>query len=260
MEFDLSSIEVRIVGSLLEKEVTTPEYYPLSLNALTLACNQKSNRDPVMSLTDETVAATLESLRGRGLVVFVHEAGSRVEKYRQRLSEVLNLDRRELAILCVLVLRGFQTVGELRERTQRLYAFDDLAAVESCLNRMMERSPAPIAREIAARRREARSRAMLIFSQGLLSSRRLRRPRPCLATMVRLRRPSASAPWKLRWKFYSRMFQSFVDSWPHFAGSLNEAVFFPEEWSRQLREQSQILRSESLPTGQIRRQSIPGRN
>jgi len=145
MEFDLSHIEVRILGSLLEKEVTTPEYYPLSLNALTLACNQKSNRDPVMSLADETVAATLESLRGRGLVVFVHESGSRVEKYRQRLSEVLNLDRRELAILCVLMLRGFQTVGELRERTQRLYAFDDLAAVELCLNRMMERSAAPLA-------------------------------------------------------------------------------------------------------------------
>jgi uncharacterized protein YceH (UPF0502 family) len=145
MEFDLSPIEVRLVGSLLEKEVTTPEYYPLSLNALTLASNQKSNRDPVMSLTDETVAATLESLRGKGLVVFVHESGSRVEKYRQRLSEVLNLDRRELAILCVLMLRGFQTVGELRERSQRLYAFDELAGVELCLNRMMERSPAPIA-------------------------------------------------------------------------------------------------------------------
>jgi uncharacterized protein YceH (UPF0502 family) len=145
MEFDLSPVEVRIVGSLLEKEVTTSEYYPLSLNALTLACNQKSNRDPAMSLADSTVAAALEPLRGRGLVVFVHESGSRVEKYRQRLSEVLNLDRREFAVLCVLMLRGFQTVGELRERTQRLYAFDDLAAVESCLGRMMERSPAPLA-------------------------------------------------------------------------------------------------------------------
>ena len=145
MDFDLSPVEVRIVGSLLEKEVTTPEYYPLSLNALTLACNQKSNRDPVMSLADETVAAALEPLRSKGLVFFVHESGSRVEKYRQRLSEVLNLDRRELAILCALMLRGFQTVGELRERTQRLYAFDDLAAVESCLNRMMERGPAPLA-------------------------------------------------------------------------------------------------------------------
>jgi len=124
--------------------VTTPEYYPLSLNALALACNQKTNRDPVMSLADETVAAALEPLRSRGLVYFVREAGSRVEKYRQRLSEVLNLDRRELAVLCVLMLRGFQTAGELRERTRRLYAFDDLAAVESCLNRMMER-PAPLA-------------------------------------------------------------------------------------------------------------------
>src|SRR5687768_11762233 len=127
MEFDLSPIEIRIVGSLLEKEITTPEYYPLSLNALTLACNQKSNRDPAMSLTDSTVAAALEPLRGRGLVFFVHESGSRVEKYRQRLSEVLNLDRREFAVLCALMLRGFQTVGELRERTQRLYAFDELA-------------------------------------------------------------------------------------------------------------------------------------
>jgi len=145
MDFDLSPVEVRIVGSLLEKEVTTPEYYPLSLNALVLACNQKSNRDPVLSLADESVAAALEPLRPKGLVYFVHETGSRVEKYRQRLSEVLNLDRREFAVLCVLMLRGFQTVGELRERTQRLYTFDDLASVESCLNRMMERSPAPLA-------------------------------------------------------------------------------------------------------------------
>jgi uncharacterized protein len=145
MDFDLSPVEVRILGALLEKEVTTPEYYPFSLNALVLACNQKSNRDPVMSLADETVAAALEPLRGNGLIYFVHETGSRVEKYRQRLSEILNLDRREFAVLCVLMLRGFQTVGELRERTQRLYAFDDLAAVESCLNRMMERTPAPLA-------------------------------------------------------------------------------------------------------------------
>jgi uncharacterized protein YceH (UPF0502 family) len=148
MDFDLSPVDVRIVGSLLEKEVTTPEYDPLSLNALTLACNQKTNRDPVMSLADETVAAALELLRGNGLVYFVRETGSRVEKYRQRLSEVLNLDRRELAVLCVLMLRGFQTSGELRERAQRLYVFDDLAAVESCLIRMMERTPAPLAAKL----------------------------------------------------------------------------------------------------------------
>jgi len=149
MEFDLAPLGVRILGSLLEKEVTTPEYYPLSLNALALACNQKTNRDPVMSLTDEAVEDALELLRKRGLVYFVRETGGRVEKYRQRLSEVLNLDRRELAILCVLMLRGLQTVGELRERTQRLYAFDDLTAVESCLNRMMERSPSPLVVRLA---------------------------------------------------------------------------------------------------------------
>jgi hypothetical protein len=145
MEFDLSPVEVRILGSLLEKEVTTPEYYPLSLNGLTLACNQKTNRDPILSLSDETVAEVLETLRGKGLVYFVRETGGRVEKYRQRLSEILNLDRREFAILCVLMLRGSQTTGEVRERSQRLYPFDDLAVVESCLNRMIERGPAPLA-------------------------------------------------------------------------------------------------------------------
>ena len=145
MEFDLSPVEVRILGSLLEKEVTTPEYYPLSLNGLTLACNQKTNRDPILSLSDETVAEVLETLRSKGLVYFVRETGGRVEKYRQRLSEILNLDRREFAILCVLMLRGSQTTGEVRERCQRLYPFDYLAAVESCLNRMIERSPAPLA-------------------------------------------------------------------------------------------------------------------
>jgi uncharacterized protein len=145
MDFDLSPVEVRILGSLFEKEVTTPEYYPLSLNGLTLACNQKTNRDPILSLDEDIVAGVLETLRSKGVVYFVRETGGRVEKYRQRLSEVLNLDRRELAVLCVLMLRGFQTTGELRERTQRLYAFDDLAAVELCLNRMIERSPAPLA-------------------------------------------------------------------------------------------------------------------
>ena len=145
MDFDLSPVEVRILGSLFEKEVTTPEYYPLSLNGLTLACNQKTNRDPILSLDEDTVAGVLETLRSKGVVYFVRETGGRVEKYRQRLSEVLNLDRRELAVLCVLMLRGFQTTGELRERAQRLYAFDDLAAVELCLNRMIERNPAPLA-------------------------------------------------------------------------------------------------------------------
>lgn len=148
MNWELSEAEARIVGCLLEKEVTTPESCPLSLNALTLACNQKTNREPVLSLTDELVLRELEPLRGRGLVCFVREAGSRVEKYRQRITEVLNLDRRELAILCVLMLRGAQTVGELRERTHRLYAFGDLLAVELCLKRMMEREPVGLVAKI----------------------------------------------------------------------------------------------------------------
>ena len=110
----LDDIEIRVLGALLEKDLATPEYYPLSLNALVNACNQKSNREPVVSYDDETVRAALESLRARGLAALVHEAGSRVEKYRHRLGEQYNFTRGELAISGVLMLRGPQTAAELR--------------------------------------------------------------------------------------------------------------------------------------------------
>lgn len=138
MDFTLDADEVRVLGSLLEKEITTPEYYPLSLNALVNACNQKSNRDPVVQFEEDTVLQALDTLRHKGLTLIATGAGSRVPKYGHRLSERLNLGRRELAILCELMLRGPQTPGELRNRADRMHHFDDVAEVESVLDRMAE--------------------------------------------------------------------------------------------------------------------------
>jgi uncharacterized protein YceH (UPF0502 family) len=139
MELSLDADEVRVLGSLLEKEITTPEYYPLSLNALLNACNQKSNRDPVVHFDEDTVERVLYLLRDKGLLLNITGAGSRVPKYGHRLSEKLNLGRRELAILCELMVRGPQTLGELRTRAERMHRFDDTAEVESVLDRMPER-------------------------------------------------------------------------------------------------------------------------
>jgi len=138
MDFVLDAVETRVLGSLLEKEVTTPEYYPLSLNALVNACNQKSNRDPAVNYDDETVENGLESLRHKSLVTTITGAGSRVPKYSHRFSEVLNLGRRELAILCELMLRGPQTLGELRNRTERMHKFEDTDQVQAVIDKMPE--------------------------------------------------------------------------------------------------------------------------
>ena len=138
MDFSLDADEVRALGSLLEKEVTTPEYYPLSLNALLNACNQKSNRDPVVHFDEDTIERVVYTLRDKGLLLNITGAGSRVPKYGHRLSEKLNLGRRELAILCELMVRGPQTLGELRTRAERMHPFDDLAEVEAVLDRMPE--------------------------------------------------------------------------------------------------------------------------
>jgi uncharacterized protein YceH (UPF0502 family) len=136
MEFELDPAEARVLGALLEKEIATPEYYPLSLNALVNACNQKSNREPVVSYDDDTVETALEGLRTKGLAVRITGRDSRVPKHGQRFTERFNLGRREAAVLCVLLLRGPQTVGELRGRTERLYTFDDLEAVEATLRHL----------------------------------------------------------------------------------------------------------------------------
>ena len=144
MEIRLNDIEVRVLGSLVEKELTTPEYYPLSLNSLTNACNQKSNRDPVMALTEEEVVRALDSLRFKQLSV-ISADGGRVPKYRHLLAEKLGLMPAEQAVLCELLLRGPQTVGELRTRCERMHPFGDLSAVEEVLQELMEREAPMIA-------------------------------------------------------------------------------------------------------------------
>jgi len=138
MNWELEAAEVRVLGSLLEKEIATPEYYPLSLNALVNACNQKSNREPVVAYDETAVEAALAGLRAKGLAVRITGGDSRIPKHGQRFTESLNLGRREAALMCVLMLRGPQTPGELRGRAERLYNFDDLEAVESTLNRLAE--------------------------------------------------------------------------------------------------------------------------
>jgi uncharacterized protein YceH (UPF0502 family) len=140
----LNEVEVRVIGSLLEKELTTPEYYPLTLNALTHACNQLSNRDPVVSFDEKTVVRALDGLRDKKLVHVVFASDSRVPKYRQVLTESLNLTPPEVAVICVLLLRGPQTVGEIRGRTNRLYEFAELTEVETTLQRLMTREPQPL--------------------------------------------------------------------------------------------------------------------
>lgn len=137
----LNEVECRVLGALVEKEITTPEYYPLSLNALINACNQKSNREPVMNLDEAAVRKALHSLDGQSLVRSVSASDSRVTKYEHRLQEAFNFYRHEIAILSVLLLRGPQTPGELRGRTERLHHFDDLSALQSSLQHLMKREP-----------------------------------------------------------------------------------------------------------------------
>src|SRR5579863_10530642 len=160
----LHPTEVRVLGALLEKEITTPEYYPLTVNALQNACNQKSSREPVVNYNEEAVTEALAALQYKGLVMKISGAGHRVEKYAHRLGEVLNLGRRELALLCVLMLRGPQTTGELRGRTERMHDFADLEEVERVLE-TLEKSEL-VARASRGRRlRNASRRWRWIFSE-----------------------------------------------------------------------------------------------
>jgi len=139
----LNPVEVRVLGSLIEKQITTPEYYPLTLNALTNACNQISNRDPVVSFDEKTVVRALESLREKQLVWMVTGLG-RVPKYEHRLTNALSLAEQEVAVLCVLMLRGPQTAGEIRSRTGRLYEFQELSEVDLTLEALATASPEPL--------------------------------------------------------------------------------------------------------------------
>ena len=141
MDFVLDNVEARVLGAMVEKDATTPDYYPLSLNALVNACNQKNNRDPVLELDEDSVRRALASLQQKRLAGPAHGADSRVPKYEHRLQEVFNFGRGETAILCVLLLRGPQTPGELRGRTERLFRFEEVADVLSTLQRLMQREP-----------------------------------------------------------------------------------------------------------------------
>lgn len=145
----LTPEEVRVLGALLEKEATTPEYYPLTLNSLVAACNQKSNRSPEMKLGDGDVHQALSSLRSKGMVAEIIGNG-RVSKYAQRYTEKLNLGRRESAILCVLLLRGPQTLGEIKGRTERVYEFADLDEVEMVLQKLAAREDGALTQKLAA--------------------------------------------------------------------------------------------------------------
>jgi uncharacterized protein len=160
---NLTEIETRVLGSLIEKDITTPDYYPLSLNALVNACNQKNNRDPVMTLDEETVRQALGTLQEKRLAGPASGADSRVTKFEHRLQEVFNFDRREIAIVCVLLLRGPQTPGELRSRTERMYHFEALDDIVSTLERLAQREP-PLARILPRQPGTKESRYTHLFS------------------------------------------------------------------------------------------------
>lgn len=143
MDFVLTPVDIRIIGCLIEKEITTPEYYPLTLNSLTLACNQKSNRNPMMELSEETVFNAVDDLRFRKFVVQTFVSGARVPKFKHIIQNVYHFPAQELSILCELFIRGPQTIGELRIHTARLYNFISLEEVENTLKNLMELQGGP---------------------------------------------------------------------------------------------------------------------
>src|SRR6266480_1409879 len=166
----LTEIEARVLGSLIEKDITTPDYYPLSLNALVNACNQKNNRDPVMTLDEAAVRDALATLQEKRLAGPASGADSRVTKFEHRLQEVFNFDRREIAVVGVLLLRGPQTPGELRSRTDRMYHFEALEDVVSTLDHLAQREP-PLAQILPRQPGTKESRYTHLFSgEPLLSA------------------------------------------------------------------------------------------
>jgi uncharacterized protein len=159
----LNEMEARVLGALLEKEITTPDYYPLSLNSLVNACNQKSNRDPVMNVDEDSVRDALRTLQDNSLARSVSAVDGRVTKYEHRLQEAFNFDRREAALFCELLLRGPQTTGELRTRAERMHRFDDLSEAQSALQRLMNREP-PLVKVLARQPGTKESRYMHLLS------------------------------------------------------------------------------------------------
>jgi uncharacterized protein len=163
---ELDQVETRVLGALIEKDITTPDYYPLSLHALVNACNQKNNREPVMNLHEEAVREALSRLQGKRLAGPAGGADSRVTKYEHRIQEVFNFTRGETAIMCVLLLRGAQTPGEMRGRTERLHRFETLDDVQSILQRLMQHQP-PLVAMLARQPGTKESRYMHLLSGSL---------------------------------------------------------------------------------------------
>jgi uncharacterized protein len=159
----ISSVAARVLGSLVEKEITTPEYYPLSLNALANACNQKNNREPVMNLDEDQIRQALHQLEDDGLAGPARGIDSRVAKYEHRMQEVFNFTRGEIAVVCVLLLRGPQTPGELRGRGERMHRFEELSDVQSTLQRLMQREP-PLAKVLPRQPGTKEARYAHLFS------------------------------------------------------------------------------------------------
>jgi hypothetical protein len=175
MNIEFTAIEARVIGCLIEKEITTPDQYPLSLNALTNACNQKTNRDPVLELTEAAVQQTVDGLMRKHLVSDKSAGyGGRVTKYKHRFCNTefgpLKFSKQELGILCVLLLRGPQTPGELRTRTNRLCEFADAAQVEAALKGLMEREDGPFIARLARAAGSRESRYAHLFSGAIESA------------------------------------------------------------------------------------------
>ena len=164
MDFSLTPEELRVLGSLVEKSVTTPDNYPLSLNALVNACNQLTARDPVVSYDETTVTRALDGLREKRLATLYHGADSRVARYKHTLPDRFVLTPAELAVLCVLMLRGPQTAGELRTRTERLYVFDTLAETEQTLESLVTYTPEPLVTKLPRQPGTKESRFAQLFS------------------------------------------------------------------------------------------------
>jgi len=178
LDVRLDEVAARVLACLIEKQVTTPEYYPMTLNALTAACNQKSNRDPMMALDDAEVVRTLDRLQDRRLIVRTVTAGGRVPKYRHSFTEQVPLGPARLAVLCELMLRGPQTVGELKGRASRMHPFDDLQAVEAALTALAGHAP-PLVMQLPrqAGRKEPRW-AHLLSGAPEVSEKAPAEPRP----------------------------------------------------------------------------------
>jgi len=170
MDIDLNEQELRVLGALIEKEITTPEYYPLSLNALMAACNQKSNREPVMNLTEDEVSEALSSLRDKKLAWQLSTAGGRVPKFEHNIRSLFTFSKAETAILCVLMLRGAQTAGEIKGRTERMYSFSNLQEVEETLKELISREDGPFVKELPRQPGKKEPRFIHLFSTRIIDS------------------------------------------------------------------------------------------